>query len=1269
MSFSSRFARASVARGFSAAVLALATVAVPYAVSRADSTAQGLPFSQDWTNNGLITVNDDWSGVPGIVGHLGDYTSSSPTNVDPQTLLDDMTGTAVDVIANQTNPNGLATGGVAEFHLVNPTIALNGSGTADAPFLLLNLVTTGDAGVRVSYNLRDLDASVDNAVQQVALHYRVGSSGPFTNLPAGYVPDATTGPSLATLVTAVSVELPADANDQPLVQVRVITTNAAGNDEWVGIDDISVAVTGDPTGVGAADPASVQAGDSSRLTVAVTPGTTPPSTGITVDGDLTPIGGVSTQPFFDDGSNGDVTAGDGVYSYLATVAAGTTAGPKTLAATVADAEGRSSTANISLTIVPPPPPFVAIHAIQGTGTSSPHAGETLRTSGIVTGHKTNGFFLQTADGADDGDPASSQGVFVFTSSPPPAAAAVGNSVEVTGTVAEFVPGADPFQPPLTELTFATVTFLSGGNPLPTPVVLTASDTSPTGTLEQLERFEGMRVQVHSLTVVAPTTGFVNEPTDTGGSNGVFQGVITGVARPFREAGHPSLDPLPAGAPCCVPRFDENPERLRVDSDGLVGAAQLNVSAGAVLGPIVGPLDFGFRTYTILPDPGTAPAVPAVSVTPVSAPGADQFTVGSANLQRFFDTVNDAGTDDPVVTAAAFEKRLGKASLFVRDVLRYPDILGVVEVENLTTLQTLATRINSDAGAANPNYVAYLEEGNDIGGIDSGFLVKSARVSVLEVTQEGKDATFVNPTTGANDLLNDRPPLVLEAEVTSGPGAVFPVTVIVNHLRSLNDVADPVAGPRVRAKRAAQAEFLANLIQERQAADHDEPIISVGDYNAFQISDGLVDSIGTIKGTPTDADHVVTSSPDLVTPDLVNLVDTVPADQRYSYVFDGNAQVLDHVIVTANLVPLVDKLQYSRGNADSPETARNAADSAARLSDHDAPVAYFNFPVPQATQTTVTSAPNPSAFGTAVTFTATVQSGGGPVTQGTVTFTDGDVPLFGPATPDAAGQVTFVTSGLGVGAHLVTATYSGQSGTHPLEPSSGHVTHLVQPGLSIDDVTVGEGTFAIPSATFTVTLSPASDQPVTVTFATADGTATAWRDYIGRPPTTLTFPAGVTTRTIRVSILGDFFHEADETFFVNLSNSAGAVIVDGQGAGTIVDDDPAPRIHITDTVVLEGNTGTNSAIFLLRLSAPSGRPVTVDFTTADGTAAAPGDYAATSGTVVFAPGTLFKIVVVPVHGDTAREADETFFVDLANPTGGTLADARARATIFNDDRRR
>lgn len=211
----------------------------------ANNTTQTLPFSQNWTNTGLITANDDWAGVPGIVGYLGDIAATTTTNVDPRTLLADYNSiSAVDVIANQTNPDTLTNGGVAEFEITNPAVALNGSGTADAPHIIVHLNTTGQSSIHFICNIRDLDGSADDAVQQVDIQYRVAGTGDYISVPGGYFPDVTTG-GTATQVTAVNVTLPAAANNQSLVQVRVMTTNAGGNDEWIGIDDIQA--TGTPT--------------------------------------------------------------------------------------------------------------------------------------------------------------------------------------------------------------------------------------------------------------------------------------------------------------------------------------------------------------------------------------------------------------------------------------------------------------------------------------------------------------------------------------------------------------------------------------------------------------------------------------------------------------------------------------------------------------------------------------------------------------------------------------------------------------------------------------------------------------------------------------------------------------------------------------------------------------------------------------------------------------------------------------------------------------
>jgi large repetitive protein len=238
--------RRSLTRVPSVAIAVVAALGTLVSVAYANTTPLTLPLSQNWSDTDLITTNDDWSRVPGIIGYRGDNLAAE--GADPQAVTADGSGTPVDVTANKTNPRAHNNGGVMEFHGsnqaptkdTNPTVALQGNVTADAPHLVLNVNTTGQSRVRVSYTLRDIDDGMNDAPQPVALQYRVGGSGDYTNLPDGYVPDATTGPKQAVLNTPVSAVLPAEANNKPLVQVRILTVNTATQDEWVGIDDISV---------------------------------------------------------------------------------------------------------------------------------------------------------------------------------------------------------------------------------------------------------------------------------------------------------------------------------------------------------------------------------------------------------------------------------------------------------------------------------------------------------------------------------------------------------------------------------------------------------------------------------------------------------------------------------------------------------------------------------------------------------------------------------------------------------------------------------------------------------------------------------------------------------------------------------------------------------------------------------------------------------------------------------------------------------------------
>jgi large repetitive protein len=224
-----------------------------------------------------------------------------------------------------------------------------------------------------------------------------------------------------------------------------------------------------------------------------------------------------------------------------------------------------------------------------------------------------------------------------------------------------------------------------------------------------------------------------------------------------------------------------------------------------------------------------------------------------------------------------------------------------------------------------------------------------------------------------------------------------------------------------------------------------------------------------------------------------------------------------------------------------------------------------------------------------------------------------------------------------------------------------------PTLSIDDVTVTEGNAGTVNATFTITLKPSSLLPVTVNFTTADGSATAPDDYLavsgGR-----TFAPGQTTKKVTVTVNGDLLDEAsNDTFFVNLSDPTNATLADAQGRGRITDDDPLPTVSIGNVTVPEGDSGTVAATFTLSLSTPSGRQVTVDYATADGTAHAPGDYVTVPSTArTFTAGQTTRTITVLVNGDLLFEPSETLFVNLSTPVNAAIADGQGLGTISDDD---
>src|SRR6478736_7743864 len=168
--------------------------------------------------------------------------------------------------------------------------------------------------------------------------------------------------------------------------------------------------------------------------------------------------------------------------------------------------------------------------------------------------------------------------------------------------------------------------------------------------------------------------------------------------------------------------------------------------------------------------------------------------------------------------------------------------------------------------------------------------------------------------------------------------------------------------------------------------------------------------------------------------------------------------------------------------------------------------------------------------------------------------------------------------------------------------------------------------------------------------------------------TLTFSPGQTSKQIAVAVNGDTTVETTEAFTVNLSNPSNATIAGtGIGTGTITNDDALPTVTIGNVTANEGSSGTTSFAFAVTLSAVSASTVTVDYATADGSAVAPGDYAAGSGTLTFSPGQTAKQVIVAVNGDTTVETTETFTVNLSSPSNATIAGTGiGTGTITNDD---
>ncbi len=562
-------------------------------------------------------------------------------------------------------------------------------------------------------------------------------------------------------------------------------------------------------------------------------------------------------------------------------------------------------------------PVLEIWQIQSAGPASPFENQGIRSeNNVVTAVGPDQFAMQTPAARSDGDVNTSDGIVVFTGGTP--FVAVGDLVTVTGEVVEFFD--------FTEFsTDAVVEIVApGGGTLPEAVPFNLKRPSPKPMYPsceiEYECYEGMLIKIGSGLVTAPNQRFNTDPIAE-----VF--ITAGPHRAFREPGveFPGLSMPP------IPTWDGNPEVFELDPDKL-GLPNQIIPAGSRF-KAVGILGYEFGGYEFWPS--TLKVKPAALPVPVRTRHPNEFTVGTLNLFRLFDDVDDApdgDRNDTVVSTEEYQRRLTKFSAYIRTVLDAPDILAVQEVESLSVLQTLASRINSDD--ASITYTAYLEEGNDIGTIDVGFLVRDS-IAVDDVIQLGKDEIL----TFDGSLLNDRPPLLLEGRNVAD-GSDFPIAVISVHNRSLSGIDSSSDGPRVRQKRLEQAQFLAGEVQALQDADPHINLVVTGDFNAYEFTDGFVDVVGQISGQFV-ADESLLSGPDLVEPNLRNQVESLPPKQRYSFLFAGSAQVLDHALTSAGLDMSVRDIAYGRGNADAAVDLINDDSTPLRSSDHDGLVLYLH----------------------------------------------------------------------------------------------------------------------------------------------------------------------------------------------------------------------------------------------------------------------------------------------------------------------------------------
>lgn len=612
-----------------------------------------------------------------------------------------------------------------------------------------------------------------------------------------------------------------------------------------------------------------------------------------------------------------------------------------------------------------------VFEIQGSGVCSPFvsvcnigqnvSGDSVRTTvNIVTSVGSSGFTMQTPDARDDNDPATSNGIYVFTAGAPRTDSgdllAVGDAVEISGRAAEFF-GLTQIVVNSTRDVFNTIARSATAQALPTAIVFGEESGIPSrdpanlscGALGNFECFEGMRVAMPAGLVSASNQRFGSP------AGQLFAEVYVSAYddRGLREPGvRFGTTPLPSSA-TAAGVWDGNPEIIEMDADFLIPALLDTELVGGTRFSAEGVIGFDFGDYEFWPTSLTIDANTNVLPQPVPASAISELTIGSFNAFRLCDAV----ADDPAFVCSAnatleidplrVAHEVGQISAYIREVLRSPDVVGLQEVENIDVLSQLAARIAADGG---PSYAAYLVEGFDVGGIDVAYLVNPTRVSNVVVTQREADTMWPDPNAGGEmRRVHDRPPLHLIGDFIGG-AEPFRFQVVNNHTLARTGVdTNNANGNRRRAKRFFQGVSIANLIQELQTheATANVPLIVVGDHNAYQFSDGYVDVVGLVTGTYVNAANFCAPAPqgspptpatdcqlpngqNIVAPSLINAVDLLDRNDQYSYNFteqfgaiQGSSardvatnQVLDHAMFNVAAQRFVTGMAFGRANVDA-----------------------------------------------------------------------------------------------------------------------------------------------------------------------------------------------------------------------------------------------------------------------------------------------------------------------------------------------------------------